>query len=73
MVSRQGSGGAVFLHPFAASRFCRQSSSEATREQRPDLVETVVIPPVSREEVNFKHVSRQECRRGSDRSPESFT
>lgn len=26
------------------------------------LIETVVIPPVSRKEVNFKHVSRQERR-----------
>lgn len=36
---------------------------EVTREQHPRLRETVAIPPISRKEVNFNHVSRQECKR----------
>lgn len=66
MVSRQG---AAVLFSCTFSLLCfgwwfpRMSKSKVTREQHPRRIETVVIPPISRKEVNFKHVSRQERRK----------
>lgn len=72
MVSRQRSSGAISLYPFSAlvGIFSECNRLKVTREQHPSIIETVVIPPVSRKEVNFKHVSRQECRKKMFLGPE---
>lgn len=68
MVSRQRSSGAISL--FFLCFGGEFNSFKVTREQHPSLIETVVIPPVSRKEVNFKHVSRQERRKKMFLGPE---
>lgn len=58
-----------FLH-FALGSSLPDYRFKVTREQHPRIIETVVIPPVSRKEVNFKHVSRQERRKKKFLRPE---
>lgn len=56
-----------FLVPFLHFALCvalfrLRGSLKLQESSTQSLIETVVIPPVSRKEVNFKHVSRQERR-----------
>ena len=57
-----------YLVPFLSLAFGRVSQTrwvlKFQEKSTQGWEKTVVIPPVPREEFNFKHVSRQECKKG---------